>query len=292
MVKSRGFGSSHTAFSPLASPRSPWQPAQYLRKSDLAAWEWPVILPMWLSRTFGGPGGRGPTSGASCATALVANPVARIKLRIPWRTSNGFKLFIFSTLKPDQRRRIEFVSGPSWLEIEIKSRQNFAAVDVCAGQRRCSDLVEQVELVMPGETGTAGHERVITIADGVGRDIAKVRAHCRHRLLRHLDRFISREEDELRTVNVVRLDENAIPGRVARAGDQLRSWRVVARLLYLNVVDDGIALGGWVIDKVTIALPEPRAIRSVLRDNLHIKLLSEIELPHEAFAAEALVVGS
>ena len=28
MVKSRGLGSIHCAFSPLASPSSPWQPAQ------------------------------------------------------------------------------------------------------------------------------------------------------------------------------------------------------------------------------------------------------------------------
>src|SRR5881628_2393460 len=48
-VKSRGLGSIHCAFSPLASPSSPWQPAQYRVYSDRPAAACPVTLPIWDS---------------------------------------------------------------------------------------------------------------------------------------------------------------------------------------------------------------------------------------------------
>src|SRR5439155_19102423 len=46
-VKSRGLGSIHCAFSPRASPSSPWQPAQYRVYSGFPAAAWPVTAPMW-----------------------------------------------------------------------------------------------------------------------------------------------------------------------------------------------------------------------------------------------------
>src|SRR5213078_3481573 len=45
MVKSRGLGSIHCAFSPRASPSSPWQPAQYRVYSGFPAAAWPVTAP-------------------------------------------------------------------------------------------------------------------------------------------------------------------------------------------------------------------------------------------------------
>jgi hypothetical protein len=115
--------------------------------------------------------------------------------------------------------------------------------------------MEQVELVMPGKTRPARHERVVTIADGVRGDVAEIRSRSNCRLLRHLDRFISREEDELRTIDVVRFDQNAIPGWRTRGGGERRNPR--------NVV-----LRSSPIDQIAVALTKPCAVRSVLGDNL------------------------
>src|SRR6266550_2735701 len=49
IVKSRGLGSIHCAFSPCASPSSPWQPAQYRVYSGFPAAAWPVRLPTCAS---------------------------------------------------------------------------------------------------------------------------------------------------------------------------------------------------------------------------------------------------
>src|SRR5271169_6597603 len=148
--------------------------------------------------------------------------------------------------------------------------------------------MEQVELVMPGKTRPARHERVVAIANRVGGDIAEVRTRSGSRLLRHPDRFISREEDKLRTVDVVRFDENTVPGRVARPLDKLRVRRVVAELR----PGLGVAGGGWVIDEVAKALPEPGVVRSVLGDHLDVYMLAEVELTDEAYATVTLVPGS
>src|ERR1700686_1262564 len=103
---------------------------------------------------------------------------------------------------------------------------------------------------MPGKTRPARHERVVTIANRVGVDVAEVGAGSGSRLLGHPDRFISREEDELRTVDVVRLDQNPVPGWVARTGGKNCTRSVFER--------------GHPIDQIAIALPKPRAVRSVL----------------------------
>src|ERR1700681_4361605 len=131
---------------------------------------------------------------------------------------------------------------------------------------------------MPGKTSPACHKRVVTIADGVGGNVAEIRAGSGSRLLGHPDRFISREEDKLRTVDVVRLDQNTVPGWVARTGGEDRTRRVVER--------------GNPIDQIAVALPKPRAVRSMLRDNLDIKVLPKIKLPYETFATVPFVSGS
>src|SRR5260370_35112918 len=149
--------------------------------------------------------------------------------------------------------------------------------------------MEQVELVMQSKTRPARHERVVTIADGVGGDVAEVRAGSGSRLLRHLDRFIPREEDKLWAVHRVRLDEIAIPGWVARTGsERRRAGDVVAG--YGSGCT--VAHGARIIGKIAVPLTKPTAIRSVLRHNLHVKALTKIELPHKTFPTKPLVVGS
>src|SRR6266480_7814287 len=49
IVKSRGLGSIHMAFSPWASPSSPWQPAQYRVYSGFPAAACPVSVPTCTS---------------------------------------------------------------------------------------------------------------------------------------------------------------------------------------------------------------------------------------------------
>ena len=57
-------------------------------------------------------------------------------------------------------------------------------------------------------------------------------------------------------------------------------------------------LGGYAgirriaIDIVSVALAEPCAVRSVLSDHLHVKMLAEVELSDEAFATVTLVLSS
>src|SRR6202163_409564 len=131
---------------------------------------------------------------------------------------------------------------------------------------------------MPGKTSPACHKRVVTIADGVGGNVAEIRAGSGSRLLGHPDRFISREEDKLRTVDVVRLDQTTVPGWVSRTGGEDRTRRVVER--------------GNPIDQIAVALPKPRAVRSMLSDNLDIKVLPKIKLPYETFATVAFVSGT
>src|SRR6266852_7079428 len=136
---------------------------------------------MWLSKGLTTTGRCGPTSDASWAEARAVNPAARTTptivvkgiavKRIAPRKRIGFKLFIVrlymvSTLiNRSQRRRIEFARGKSWLEVEVKAHQQLAGVDIRAGHRRCSDLVENVELVMPGKARPTRHERVVAVAN-------------------------------------------------------------------------------------------------------------------------------
>src|SRR5260370_42510140 len=115
---------------------------------------------------------------------------------------------------------------------------------------------------MPGKASPARHERVVAIANGVGVDVAKVRARSGSRLLRHPDRFISREEDELRTVDVVRLDQNTVPGWVSRTGGEGRTRRAVVR--------------GNHLPQIPLTLPTPRAAPSMLDDNPRTKVLPKI----------------
>src|ERR1700675_1748582 len=110
------------------------------------------------------------------------------------------------------------------LEIEIKAEQQFARVDVVAGQSNQwsgSILMQPIVFVVPGKASPAGHERVVAIAHGVGGNVAQVgwvasqwvggvRDRC---LLRHADSFKPADENQLRTVNVVRLQENTVPRR-------------------------------------------------------------------------------
>src|ERR1035438_9842736 len=114
--------------------------------------------------------------------------------------------------------------------------------------------MQPVVLVVPREAGTAGHEWVIAVADGVGGDVAEVLRDSRRRLLRHPDRLKPPDEDQLRAVDVVRFQEHAVPGWRSRACGQGGSSCVVA--------------GGNAINEVAIALSEPGAVRTMLGYNL------------------------
>src|SRR5580698_10572859 len=93
---------------------------------------------------------------------------------------------------------------------------------------------------VPREASPAGHKRVIAVTDRVGGKIAQVRRRspsnsgrpnsCIARsvsLLRHAQRFVAANEDQLWTENVMGLEQHAIPSWILRTGGQRTSRRVV-----------------------------------------------------------------
>src|ERR1700728_309745 len=170
------------------------------------------------------------------------------------------------------------------LEIEVKSHQYFAGVDV--GGRKAKTwaraiLMQPVIFVMPSQTGAARHKWVVAETDGVRADIAEVGwgwtsdavSSGRYivpavSLLRHPFSFIPGDEDQLRTVYVVAFEGGAVPDR------RLRSHR---KSFPRNIVQR--AAGGWTRTScgcaavsvgqygVAIALAKPRVIRAVLGNN-------------------------
>src|ERR1700732_3608695 len=243
------------------------------------------MLPMWLSRCFGGSGGCGATSGAHCARTPVKT-TARMKPITALRQCNRLNVFIVSILKTNSALRPKSPAVSSSLEVEVKPCQQFVGVDVGAArsdQRSGSILMQPVELVMPGKTGPAGHERVVAHADRVGGDIAEVGRRGKAaapasdatrsiRLSRHPNRLVACEEDQLRTVDVVRLDQYAVPGGRLGTSRQKRAGEVV--------------VGGRAIDEVAVALPKPRVIPAMLGHNLHVHVRAEVEQAKHALPVE------
>src|SRR5271166_2210973 len=153
--------------------------------------------------------------------------------------------------------------------------------------------MQPVVLVMPGETGAAGHERVVAVADGVGGDVAQALRRSGGRLLRHPDGLIAADEDQLRAVDVVRLEQDTIPDWASRSRWKGRSRHVVRRAAGSGArAGCGSAAIAVREDGVTVTLPEPWAIGAVLGDDLKVEVRAEVELPHETFAAEALIADS
>src|SRR5271165_4084156 len=174
---------------------------------------------MWLSIGLITTAGFAPTSGASWAEARrVAETSPRIAVkRIALLQRTAFNPLIISTLKPQSAPAIPVRQRPFfWLEIEIESGQELAGIDVCVRNRRRPNLMEQIEFVMPGKARTTRHERVIAVSHRVGGDVSQIRSRSRSRLLGHADGFVSRQEDKLRTIDIMGLDQNAIPRGVPR----------------------------------------------------------------------------
>src|SRR5579864_5440710 len=139
------------------------------------------------------------------------------------------------------------------LEVKVKTQQQFAGVDVCRRQSESWPrpvLMHPVVFVVPGESGTAGHERVIAVANRVGSDVAEVRRNAGRGLLRHSDRLIPPDEDELRAVHVMGLDENAIPTGRSRSSRQSRTRKVV--------------VGSAPTDQIPVTLAKPLVVPPVL----------------------------
>src|SRR5258708_39284022 len=135
--------------------------------------------------------------------------------------------------------------------------------------------MQPVVLVVPGKASPRSHERVVAVTDGVRRDIAEVGRGAGGRLLRHPDGFIPPDEDELRAVDVVRLNKYAVPTRGARPWSQ-RCQRAC-----------GVVIASRAVDQVTVPLPEPHAIPAMLRDHLKIKTLPQQQSPAAPSALQA-----
>src|SRR5579864_8623960 len=123
--------------------------------------------------------------------------------------------------------------------------------------------MQPVVFVVPGETGAASHKRVVAVADRVGRDIAEVgcRGIKRSRpvsLLRHPDCLVPTNEYQLRAINIVRLEQDAIPRGVLRPRGQGGAGNVV--------------IGGYPTNKVAVTLAKPSIILAVLSHNRKIDM--------------------
>src|SRR5579863_7658760 len=134
---------------------------------------------MWLSIAFTGIGGCGPTSGTSCALAMLT-PAARTKLRIALQQYARFNSFMVGILMSRKRRR--FLGSVLVSEVKVKPHQQLAGIHIEAARPNHGTspiLMQPVVFVVPGESGPARHERVVTIADGVGRNVAQLRSRRR-----------------------------------------------------------------------------------------------------------------
>src|SRR6266568_6971691 len=131
-VKSRGLGSIHCAFSPLASPSSPWQPAQYRVYRGFPAAACPVRLPIW----------------DSCAHARVT-PAAKRSTPQPETTAT---------------QRVCGLIGVLLSEGEVEAEHHASTPDGCPGchridagtvaaQRDGPDRPRQRKLTMDGHPG-------------------------------------------------------------------------------------------------------------------------------------------
>src|SRR5579863_3445687 len=138
--------------------------------------------------------------------------------------------------------------------------------------------MQPVVLVMPGKPCAASHEWVVTEPNRVGGDISKIRSRTRSCLARHSNRFISSNEDQLRAVYVVRLEEYAVPCGSLRPGRESSTRQVVRRTSC--------------IDWITVPLTEPSAILAMLSDHLKIEVLAEVKLPDKALTAEGFVADA
>src|SRR5579863_3024356 len=154
------------------------------------------------------------------------------------------------------------------LEIKVKAKKQFAGVDIGAIGRG-TVLMQPVVLVVPGEAGATGHERVVAVADGVSGDVSQVRRSTHdsegwvgdRSLLRHSDGFEASNEDELGAVDVVGLEQDAVPGGGAGVGGQDCSGGVI----------QGCGRPGG-IDQIAVALAEPGAILAMLGDDLKVEV--------------------
>src|SRR2546430_9336908 len=162
-VKSRGLGSIHCAFSPRASPSSPWQPAQYRVYSGRPAPAWPVSFPIC----------------ASCAPAVA--PAANS-----------------ATLQPEATaiQRVYDLIGGLLSEGEVEGDEQAAAPHLRRGGRGIdagavpaegheSRRPGHCEFTVQGHPVAAGHEGIVAEAEREGVGVAERLGDGGITLLRH-----------------------------------------------------------------------------------------------------------
>src|SRR5882762_349340 len=198
-VKSRGLGSIHCAFSPLASPSSPWQPAQYRVYSGFPAAACPVTVPMCAS--CAGAGVAPPSSStAPQADTTESHPVCGL---IGGLLSEGEVEAEHHAATPD--------GGPGCRRIDART---------IPAQRDGPDRLRHRELTMDGHSGATEHEGINPDAE---RDRVGVALRLGNRgvaLLGHPQQLVAPLDQELRIHDVVGLEQPRIPGRLVGAGPQ------------------------------------------------------------------------
>src|SRR5439155_6515042 len=182
IVKSRGLGSIHCAFSPLASPSSPWQPAQYRVYSGFPAAACPVTLPTCASCADAGvtPPSR---STAPQADTSESHPVCGL---IGGLLSEGEVEAEHHAATPD--------GGPGCHRIDART---------IPAQRNGPDRLRHRKLTTDGHPGATEHEGINPDAQ---RDRVGVALRLGNRgvaLLGHPQQLLTPLDQELRIHDVV-----------------------------------------------------------------------------------------
>src|SRR5205823_10103663 len=189
----------HCAFSPRASPSSPWQPAQYRVYSGFPAAAWPVTAPMW-------------DSWARAAVAPVANS---------------------STPQPEATaiQRVHGLMGGLLSEGEVEAEHHAATPDGRPGRHRIDagtvptqrdgpDRLRHRKLTVDGHPVTTEHEGIRPEAERESVGVALRLGNRGVALLRHPQQLVARLEQQLGSRDVVGLEQPRIPGRLVGPGSQ------------------------------------------------------------------------
>src|SRR3989475_5937691 len=185
-VKSRGLGSIHCAFSPLASPSSPWQPAQYRVYSGFPAAACPVTLPTC----------------ACCAGAGVTPPSRSTAPQADTSESHPVCGLIGGLLSEGEVEAEHHAATPDGRP----GRHRIDAGTVPA-QRDGPDRLRHCKLTMAGHPGAAEHEGIVADAERDGVGVALRLGNRGVALLGHPQQLVTPLDQEPGTRHVVGLEQ-------------------------------------------------------------------------------------
>src|SRR6266403_1866174 len=159
-------------------------------------------------------------------------------------------------------------------EDKIKAQKDAATSYVRSGNRRDTALTHNRVFIVEGETGAAGHERIVAIPEGQRINVPKVAGVGRQSLTRHADQLVSVDKNELRVDRIVRLDHAAIPDWSARSRGEIgESGGACAKKGALS----GVGVHGHEIEFLDVPETiEARAVEGFLAEAIDISDWDEV----------------